>query len=350
MNRLRVAVATDRIGAHDSATAGAAIALGFAPVAQVAVVPIAAGGPDLARAFAALAGGTVTTPDAGAGPDAARTADAVPTGAASRWFVRAPGQVLIGLRQPAAPAWAPRAATADLGEWIAACLAADDTSRVVLDLTGVTAHDAGEGLLAAAASVLTGREVVGIVAHDELELPATGIGGGLARRAFAGRVDVAELLAADAELAVRARRAGPGLDTAPGGGAAGGAGLAILSLGGELLTGTQFCHRLARLDATLAAADLVVTGCTELSALDRGGPVVTAVAGWAEAAQRACVLFTTGAGLARRELRTLGIEAAHLLPPGEPTPAAITATAARIAAGWVPGSRSAQVDWPDSPE
>jgi len=85
----------------------------------------------------------------------------------------------------------------------------------------------------------------------------------------------------------------------------------------------------------------VVTGCTELSALDRGGPVVQAVAGWADEAERPCVLFTTGAGLARRELRTLGLEAAHLLPAGPPTPDGLTATAARIAAGWVPGLR-----WP----
>jgi glycerate kinase len=96
---------------------------------------------------------------------------------------------------------------------------------------------------------------------------------------------------------------------------------------------------LANLADTLARADLVVTGCTELSALDRGGPVVQAVVGWADEAERPCILFTTGAGLARRELRTLGLEAAHLLPAGAPTPDGLTATAARIAAGWVPGPR-----------
>ena len=85
----------------------------------------------------------------------------------------------------------------------------------------------------------------------------------------------------------------------------------------------------------LAAADLVVTGCSELSALDRGGPVVSAVTGWAADAQLPCVLFTTGAGLARRELRTLGLEAAHLLASATPSEADLTAAAARIATGWV---------------
>ena len=47
----RVVLAADRIGALDSMTAGVALARGFAANAQVAVVPIAAGGPDLANAL-----------------------------------------------------------------------------------------------------------------------------------------------------------------------------------------------------------------------------------------------------------------------------------------------------------
>jgi len=318
MTALRVAVVCGRIGDLDPVAAGTALARGIASHAQVALAPVAMGGPDLGAAVAALTGSVVET----VGPG---------------WLVRWPGTVLLGYSQPAAPAWAPDAATKDVGEWIAGGIG--DADRVVLDLTGVTAHDGGAGLLAVAGSALAGRELVGLVAADERELPATGIGGGLARRAFAGRVDVAELLAADAVLAARAAALGDGLATAPGGGAAGGCGLAVLANGGSLSTGTQYCHQLAGLAATLRKADLVVTGCTELSALDRGGPVVQAVAGWADEAERPCVLFTTGAGLARRELRTLGLEAAHLLPPGPPTEDGLTATAARIAVGWVPGVR-----------
>ncbi|MFT4108833.1 glycerate kinase, partial [Propionicimonas sp.] len=256
--------------------------------------------------------------------------------AADRWLVRGAGRVLLGLREAERPGWAPEASTADIGAWVVGSLRPED-AEVVLDLTGVTAHDSGAGLLAMAGGALAGRRLSGVVPPDERELPATGIGGGLARRAFAARVDISELLAADAVLAARARESGEGLDVAPGGGAAGGTGLAVLSLGGRLVSGTQFCHQAAGLDRTLRAADLVVTACTELSALDRGGPVVTAVAAWAEAAQRPCLLVTSGAGLARRELRTLGIEAAHLLPAGPVTADGLTAVAARIAAGWYVG-------------
>lgn len=323
MSPMRVAVACGRIGDLDPVVAGTALARGIAQHAQVALTPIAAGGPDLAVAVAALTGGEVQ----GEGGSEGRG-----------WLVRWPGAVLIGFAQGEVPQWAPAASTADVGDWVAAGIG--DARLVVLDLTGITAHDGGAGLLAAAGAALAGRELVGLVDVDEQGLAATGIGGGLARRAFAARVDVAELLAADADRARWASSLGEGLATAPGGGAAGGAALTVLANAGTLSTGTQFCHQLAGLAETLARADLVVTGCTELSALDRGGPVVQAVAAWADEAERPCVLFTTGAGLARRELRTLGLEAAHLLPAGPPTEPGLTATAARIAAGWVPGQKS----------
>ncbi len=339
MSALRVAVVTGRIGDLDPVRAGAALGRGLADRAQVAVVPLAEGGLDLAVSLGALWDAEADvplvspprTPGSAAGSGVARAPDA------DRWLVRTPGSLLIGLRQPAAPAWAPDASTADLAEWVATRARPDD-ARIVLDLTGITAHDGGAGLLAIAGDVLEGRDLVGIVADDELELPATGIGGGLARRAFAARLDIAEVLAADAALAGRARALGAGLELAPGGGAAGGSGLAVLASGGRLVTGTQFCHSESGLERTLGVADVVLTGCTELSALDRGGPVVSAVARWSEAAQRPCVLVTGGAGLARRELRTLGIEAAHLLPEGVPVEAALEAVAARFAAGWVSGA------------
>ena len=334
-----MAVATGRIGDLDPVRAGAALGRGLADRALVAVVPLSEGGPDLAVSLGALwdaepditLASSVPTPGSPAGPGVALGPEA------DRWVVHKPGSVLVGLRQPAAPAWAPNASTADVGEWVSAQVRPDD-ARVVLDLTGITAHDGGAGLLAIAGDALAGRDLVGIVADDELELPATGIGGGLARRAFAARLDIAEVLAADAALAGRARALGPGLEVVPGGGAAGGCGLAVLASGGRLVTGTQFCHSESGLERTLGVADVVLTGCTELSALDRGGPVVSAVARWAEAAQRPCVLVTGGAGLARRELRTLGIEAAHLLPEGVPVEAALEAVAARFAAGWVSGA------------
>lgn len=316
MSNPRVVVVTDRIGDLGSAEAGAALARGFASRAEVAVVPVGAGGWELATAVAGLT-------------------DAQLDGTAQRWVLSTEEMVLIGLRQPERPAWSPRATTADVGTWVSTVLADNAAPMVVLDLTGVTAHDGGAGLLAVARDSLEGRELVGIVAADELETPATGLTGGLARRAYSAGVDVAEVLVADTDLKAVAETLRPGLAQAPGGGAAGGCGLAVLALGGRLLGGPQFCHRLAGLAATFAAADLVVTGCTELSALDRGGDVVATVAGWAEGAQKPCVAFTTGTELARRELRTFGLEAAHQLPR-QPSEVELVRAASRVASSWYP--------------
>lgn len=336
MTLLRAAVVTGRVGGLGPVQAGAALAAGLAPHARVAVVPLAPGGPDLAAAVAALWGvdAEFAPPSAGTGPGHPEP---------DRWLVRSAGRVLLGLAQPPVPGWAPQATTADLGRWVLHSVRPDD-DQVVLDLTGVTAHDGGAGLLEVAGDVLADRDLLGLVDAGELALPATGIGGGLARRAFAARLDVADLLAADAALAARAGALGEGLASAPGGGAAGGCGLAVLASGGRLVAATQFCHSEAGLAHTLRAADLVVTGCTELSAIDRGGPVVSAVAEWAQEAERPCLLVTSGAGLARRELRTLGIEAAHLLPAGSVTATAVAAVADRIGAGWVSAARGARVD------
>lgn len=332
---LRAAVVTGRVGELGPVQAGAALAAGLSGHAQVAMVPLAAGGPDLAAAVAALWGVDAEFPPSAGGPDAGHPEP-------DRWLVRSAGRVLLGLAQPPAPGWAQEATTADLGRWVLDGVRPDD-AQVVLDLTGVTAHDGGAGLLEVAGAVLADRDLLGLVDAAELALPATGIGGGLARRAFAARLDVADLLAADAALAARAAALGEGLASAPGGGAAGGCGLAVLASGGRLVPATQFCHSEAGLAQTLRAADLVVTGCTELSALDRGGPVVSAVAEWAQEAERPCLLVTSGAGLARRELRTMGIEAAHLMPSGPVTAAALTAVADRVGAGWVSGGRDPRV-------
>ncbi|MCB0912543.1 MAG: hypothetical protein KDB60_13090, partial [Propionibacteriaceae bacterium] len=101
MSALRVAVVTGRIAGLDPVQAGAALGRGLAGRAEVAVVPVADGGPDLAVAVAALWGTEPGLDD-------------------DRWVVRTPGRVLLGLRQPDAPAWAPGNTTTDLGEWVAA--------------------------------------------------------------------------------------------------------------------------------------------------------------------------------------------------------------------------------------
>lgn len=314
MRRPRVLVLSDQIGELTSAISGAALARGFADRAEVAVVPVGVGGWALAQAVAAISGDQVL-------------------GDGRRWAVRGAELALIGLQQTPDLGWSPQASSAELGRWVAEALSECAADTVAVDLTGITAHDGGAGFLAEAAAALTGRTLIGIVATEELDLPATGVTGGLARRAHGAGVQIAEVLAADTELKIAAEALGAGLSLAPGGGAAGGCGLAILSLNGRLFSGPQFCHSLAGVERSLLAADLVVTGCSELSALDRGGVVVGAVAAWAERAQRPCVAFAGGEELSRREVRTFGLEAAHHLPA--PINAAqLEMAAARVATSW----------------
>ena len=308
-------MASDRIGGLDSATAGAALASGIVDRADVAVLPLASGGPGLADALAALTNGTVQRDGPG-------------------WTLAAPNLLVVGFTQPQRTGWHPDATTADAGAWLREALAAHDASRVAVDLTGITAHDAGAGLLAAGPD-LAGRRLTGLVPAAELDLPATGATGMLARRAHGAGVDLADLLAADAGLRRWIEAHAPGLGAAPGSGAAGGTGVVVLAAGGELISPTQYCYRLGGAEATVRAADLVVTGCTELSAIDHGGEVVTAVATWAEQAERPCIAFSTGTPLTRREVRTFGFEAAHQIP-APVTAAGLTAVAARIAGGWFP--------------
>lgn len=306
-------VACDRIGALSSAGAGTAIGRGLAEYAEVAVVPLAIGGLELAEAIAALSGTSVQTDGPG-------------------WWVESTSEVVIGWAQNA-DGWDPTATTEDFGRWVAAVAAMHPARPVSLDLTGITAIDGGAGLLAQAGDVLAGRLVAAIVAPDELLLPATGLQGVVATRGYAAGRSVAEVLAADTAMQRHADRLGAGLATAAGGGAAGGSGLVALHLEGRLLSGPQYCHFLAGLEATLAAAELVVTGCSALSALDRGGPVVAAVAEWAEQAQKPCVAFAGGQELSRREVRTFGLEAMHPLP-ADPDAAALTAAAVRLGRSW----------------
>ncbi len=279
----------------------------------MAVVPLAIGGLELAEAIAALSGTPLQTDGRG-------------------WWVETASEVVIGWTQDAR-GWDPAATTEDLGRWVATVAAMHPARPVSLDLTGITAIDGGAGLLAHAGDVLAGRLVAAIVAPDELLLPATGLQGVVATRGYAAGRSVAEVLAADTAMQRHADQLGAGLATAAGGGAAGGSGLVALHLEGRLLSGPQYCHFLAGLEATLAAAELVVTGCSALSALDRGGPVVATVAEWAEQAQKPCVAFAGGQELSRREVRTFGLEAMHPLPT-DPDASALTAAAVRLGRSW----------------
>ena len=296
------------------------------PGVQVAVVPLGASGADLADALAALGDPAVVVGSGG-------VADAV--------------------------AIDPHASTLAWGRQLADALAAR-LARVVVDLSGVTAHDGGAGLLAGLGAVadvdlttgvagLTGltrmdlaparallgdTELVGVVPADQLGDLLLGLRGLTARRGYAsGVVDPAGLLATDAALG---RLAGVlGVPDAPGLGAAGGAALAVVALGGWLTSGPALVSQVAGLERTASAADVVVTGCQSLDAVARGGEVVTEVAAVAGRVERPCVVLARDAFVSGRELRTLGIESAHALGGGpQVTASELTERARGAAASW----------------
>lgn len=339
---LRVAVASDSVGPLDSQAAGVAIARGWADHAQVAVVPIADAGPPLGGALAGLLGGEL----------------AVEGG---NWWLAAGDTLAVGTTNPDGaqpPGWDPAASSAALGGWLDDCLSRVPTPRrLILDLTAVTALDGGAGLLGALGATaagdlagglaalpgverlslgpvrarLAGTEVIGVVPPAETGLGLLGLRGAVASRGYEARLDAADLLAAESTMTGWLGRLG--MADAPGLGASGGAAAAVGALGGRVVRGAALCAELAGLEATVALADVVITGCTSFHIGNWGGEVVRYVADLAVAAERACLVFAVESSVSRREMRTFGVEAAHATGVG-PLPEALTTAAVRVARSW----------------
>lgn len=313
---MRVAVCTDTIGALASYDAGAALGRAFraaSPDAQVAVIPMATSGPALAAALAHLGD---------------------------------PAPVVTGETSLA------------VGAALARVLA-DRPARVVVDLTGVAAHDGGAGVLhalgaradapldagpaglagigrvdlAPARALVGDADIVVAVPPAELGDLLLGLRGLTVRRGRAAGTDPAVMLGVDAALGRLA--AALGVPDAPGLGAAGGTPLALSALGGWLTTGPALCAQVAGMERTASAADLVVTGADTLDFAGRGGPVVREVAALAERVQRPCVAVGREVHVSVRELRTFGIEVAYALGGGPDLDAAgLADRAAGAASSW----------------
>ncbi len=204
------------------------------------------------------------------------------------------------------------------------------THTILVDLTGDCPADAGEALFAEleGAKALAGHSLVGVVREEELEAPLLGVRGVAARRAYAsGGADIAAALAGDAALSRLATEVGLP-DPPPGAGAGNGLALAIQALGGVLRTGPAAVGDLVAIEASLAAADLVVV---VTATLDFGGAGIEesrAASAWAQQALLPCIALASRVQISSRELRTLGVESAYELgvePAGE---------ASRVARTW----------------
>jgi glycerate kinase len=178
-------------------------------------------------------------------------------------------------------------------------------------LRGVTSVD-----LAAARATVDG---VRLVAASDVEVPLLGMFG--ATRTFgpqkglddADVVEVDGLLDAFVVAVCGATPAERRVADAPGAGAAGGLGFALLVLGAERRAGVQVVAEAVGLDAACAAVDLVVSGEGSYDHTSRSGKVVHGVAQVAARHARPCVAIAGRVTVGSREMRAMGVESAYAL-------------------------------------
>lgn len=339
--RPRVLLASGPVGTITPRQSAVALARGFAAAADVAVIGLADGGRPLGEALAEPDGELETL--------------------RASWLVRRDDLVAVGA-DPAPAADPLGGSSADLGRLVGYAVQGTPPTTLAIDLTGADVHDAGAGLLGALGAVadvrldagpeplaeltrlsldavrarLDGCDLVGLVPAGQEGDLLLGLRGITSRRGRGLGTPAERMLALDAALERFASAAAGPVAQAPGAGASGGLGFAILALGGRLATPAAFCAEASGLDRPLVAADLVVTACDSFDFGSRGGGVVTELARRCEAAQTPLVVVSPVVGMSGREMRVMGVESAHPLETGPDTAAALTATGRRLAAGWTP--------------
>lgn len=239
-----------------------------------------------------------------------------------------------------------------VGQLVAAAVEAGAT-RVVVGLGGTATNDGGAGLLAAlglgredaqggrlepgglalarAARLVGVPTEVELVAATDVDNPLLGPHGATAvfgPQKGASPEQVAHLEAAlahwadvvEAHLGVRVR-------DAPGAGAAGGLGFALLALGATRVSGLDVVARAVGLDELVAGTDLVVTGEGRLDGQSTRGKVVAGVARLAQEHAVPCVAVAGEVLLGRREAGAAGLADTYALVDHAPERARTDAAA-----------------------
>ncbi|NJC83456.1 glycerate kinase family protein [Planosporangium mesophilum] len=217
-------------------------------------------------------------------------------------------------------------------------------TEVVIGLGGSATNDAGAGMLAAldaaplddagyalpygGAALAACARLGGtprlrgarLVAATDVDNPLVGLHGASAvfgPQKGAAREDVLLLDAALARFGEVLERDLPtcpvGLAAAPGAGAAGGLGAAILALGGRRESGIDLVRRLSGLDDALDAADVVITGEGSFDHQSLRGKVVAGVAEAARDRALPCVILAGRISAGRREAARIGVTTAYSL-------------------------------------
>ena len=337
-------------GSLSALEAGEAIRRGFAqavPLAVVRVVPLADGGEGTVEALCRAVGGQMRTAPV-TGPLGSETVQArwaiLSGGAAVIEMAQASGLPLVtpGRRDPMATT------TAGTGELIREAVAAGCRS-VLVGLGGSATVDGGLGAMRALGAGFLdeqGRPVppggrgllhlhridptgldprlsgVSFTVLADVDNPLTGPDG--AARVFGPQkgADPDAVVALDRGLANLARVAGrdlgsPNLATLPGGGAAGGLGLALVAfLGARIVSGIDYVMEATGLAEQMAWADIVVTGEGQLDGQSRRGKACSGVARLAGALGRPVVAIV-GAVVGENEaVQVLGLDAVLPVPTG----------------------------------
>lgn len=388
---MRVLLAPDRFAGTLSATEAAeAMRTGWLAGAghdDVDVLPLSDGGAGLLDVLAPALGGellalTVRDPLGTPVPAAVLVVDEAPGRPRTAWVEtdQALGRHLVGAGQRRPD----RLSSAGAGDLLAAALGTG-ARRVVVGVGAGAVHDAGAGLLAALGAgrperLGRGGLALGGVTPDDLaglddvvrrlagtelvlataaDLPLLGLQGTSATEAEergATPAEAQELERAFGHLADMVRRARPPRtdlltgtalrpEKAPGAGAGGGVGWALHVLGARYADGAALVADELGLRATVAAADLVVTGEGSYGWRSLRGRVVSHVAQEALAAGVPSIVLAGQVSVGRREAMAAGLSgtyavaerprdlAAVLADPAR----ALTARAARVAGTWSPG-------------
>ena len=341
---MRVLVCPDKFaGTLSAVEAATAIAAGWrdaAPHDEVTTTPLSDGGPGFLEVVAAATGArrlSVDTVDPLGRPVAGHVLLTGTTG-----YVES--AQACGLHLLAADERDPKRTTSyGLGALLATAVEAG-AREVVVGLGGSATNDAGGGMLAAIGAApldRAGRALpyggaalvdcvslggiprlrgIGLVAATDVDNPLVGLHGAsniYGPQKGATREDVLLLDAALERFAgvleKELETCPPGLAALAGAGAAGGLGAAILALGGRCESGISLVRRLARLDATLAATDLVITGEGSFDHQSLRGKVVSGVAGACLERGVPCLVVAGRVEVGRREAAAVGITETHAL-------------------------------------
>lgn len=365
---MRVVVAPDKFaGTLTSIEAAQAVAAGWRasrPDDELDLAPLSDGGPGFLDVLHRALGGEITRVEV-TGPLGDRVA-APMLRAGERTYLEsasACGLHLLppGQRDPEV------ASTYGVGELLAAALDSA-AAEIVVGLGGSASNDGGAGMLAAlgaepvavlrgggaglaeltAVDLARAHDCIGdrtVLAATDVDNPLLGPQGATAVYApqkGASQAQVARLEAALARWVDLT--GGEQLATRPGAGAAGGLGFGLFLLGAARVPGIQLVLDAVRLAERVEQADLVITGEGALDWQSVRGKVVAGAAWTSQRAARPCVVLAGSVELGRREIASMGVDAAYSLTELAGSAAAaqagaaehLRALAARVARTWSP--------------